>query len=68
MLLLRRKLMGAEKRIQNLGEEGYRSLGKMLPDPFLDTVWARNLIYLKTPDSFLILARINVGALAGFRN
>jgi len=35
--------MVAEDRVTNLGEEGYRSLGKMLLDPIRDTVWARSL-------------------------
>jgi len=50
--------MGAENRIENLGEKGHPSLGKMLQGPFRETVWARSLAYLKTPDGFLNLVRI----------
>jgi hypothetical protein len=32
------KLMGAEIRVENLGEEGYCALGKMLHGPVRDTV------------------------------
>jgi hypothetical protein len=30
--------MGAENCVENQGEKGYRSLGKMLQDPLRDTV------------------------------
>jgi hypothetical protein len=53
-----RKVMGAENRVENLGEEGYRSLGKRLQDPVRDTVWARSIADLETPDVFLNLVRV----------
>jgi len=50
--------MGEENRIANLGQEGNRPLWKMLHGPVLDTVWARSLADLETPDVFLNLVRI----------
>jgi len=50
--------MGEENRIENLDQEGYRSLGKMLQGPVRDTVWARSLADPKTPDGFLNLVRV----------
>jgi len=32
------KVMGAENRIDDLGQEGKHSLGKMLQGPFRDTI------------------------------
>ena len=37
------KVMGAENRVEDMGEEENRSLGKMLQYPVRDTVWARSL-------------------------
>jgi hypothetical protein len=51
--------MGAENRIENPGQEGYCSLGKMLQGPVRDTVWARNLADLEAPDGFLNLVRVD---------
>jgi hypothetical protein len=44
-----------KNRIENLGQEGYRSLGKMLQGPVQYTVWARSLSDLETSDDFLNL-------------
>ena len=51
--------MGEENRIENLGEEGNRSLGKMLQGPVRDTVWARSFADLETPDGFMNLDRVD---------
>jgi hypothetical protein len=48
----------AEDRVGNLDKKGYRSLGKMLQCPVRDTVMARSLDDLKTPDGFLNLVRV----------
>jgi hypothetical protein len=50
--------MGEEDRIENLDKEGYRSLWEMLQGPVRDTVRARSLADLDTPDSFLNLLRV----------
>jgi hypothetical protein len=50
--------MGVENRIENLGEEEYRSLGKMLQGLLRETDWTRSLAYLKTSDGFLNLVKI----------
>jgi hypothetical protein len=50
--------MGAEDRVENLDKKGYRYLEKMLQFPVRDTVRARSLAYLKTPDGFLNLVRV----------
>jgi hypothetical protein len=49
--------MGAEDRFENLDKMGYPSLGKMLQCPARDSVSARSLADLKTPDGFLNLLR-----------
>jgi len=49
--------MGAENRIEDLGKEGNRSLGKMLQGPVRDTVRARSLVDFETPDGYLNLVR-----------
>jgi hypothetical protein len=33
------EVVGEENRMENLGQERYRSLGKMLQGPVRDTVW-----------------------------
>ena len=43
----RRKVMGEENRIENICEERYRSLEKMLQDPVRNTVRARGLAELE---------------------
>jgi hypothetical protein len=50
--------MGADNRVENLGEEGYRSLGKMLQGPVRDTIWARSLADLESLDGFMNLVRV----------
>ena len=50
--------MGAENRIEDLGQEGNFSMVKMLQDPVRDSVRARNLADLETPDDFLNLVRV----------
>ena len=49
--------MGEENRIADLGEEGNRSLGKMLQGPVRDTVRVRSLADLENPDGFVNLVR-----------
>ena len=53
-----RKMMGAEKRVTNLDQEGYRSLGKILQGPVRDTVRARSLADSETTNGFLNLVRV----------
>jgi len=50
--------MGAKNRIDNHGKEEHRSLWKMLQGPFRDTVRARSLVDLETPDGFVNLFRV----------
>ena len=50
--------MRAENRLENLGEEGNRSLGKMFQDPVRDTVYARSIADLETPNGFTNLVRV----------
>jgi len=50
--------MGEENRIENLGQEGNRPLGKMLQGPVWDTVWARSLADLENTDGFVNLVRV----------
>jgi len=47
--------MGVENRNEDMGEEGKRSLGKMFQGPLRDTVRARSLAKLETPDGFVKL-------------
>jgi hypothetical protein len=54
--------MGAENRVEDTGEEGNRSLGKVLQCSFRYNVRARSLADLETPDGFVNLVR---GSLAG---
>jgi len=49
--------MGAENHVENMGEEGNHSLGKMLQCPFRDTVQSRSLADLETPEGFMSLIR-----------
>jgi len=55
--------MGAENRIEDMGEEGNRSLGKMLQDSVLYTVRPRSLAGFKSSDVF-----VNLASLAGVMN
>ena len=50
--------MGEEDHVENLDQEGYRSLAKMLQGPIQDTVWARSLDDFETPNGFLNLVRV----------
>ena len=50
--------MGEENRIENMGEEGYRSLRKMLQGPVRDTVPTRRLAKPETPDGSLNFVRV----------
>jgi hypothetical protein len=49
--------MVAENRVENLGEEGYRSLRKIFQGHVRDTVWARCLAVLETPDGYVNLVK-----------
>ena len=51
------KVMGAENRVEDMGEEGNLSLRKMLRCPVRDTVRARTLADLETTDGFVNLLR-----------
>jgi hypothetical protein len=44
------EVMGEGNRIEDLGQEGYRSLGKMLQSPVQYTVYAQCLAELETSD------------------
>jgi len=52
-----REVMDEEDRVENLDQEGYRSLWEILQGPVRDTVRARSLADLETPDGFLKLLR-----------
>jgi len=63
-----RKVMGAENRNEDVGQEGNRSLGKMLEGPVWDTLLARNFANLEAPDGSMKLAGLlNFGLLAGVK-
>jgi len=49
--------MGVENRIEDLGQEGNLSLGKMLEGPVRDTFRTRSLAELETPDCFVNIVR-----------
>jgi len=51
------KVMSAENRVEDMGEEGNLSLGKMFQCPVRDTVRARSLADLETPDGCVNLVR-----------
>ena len=57
--------MGVENRVEDPGEEGNRSLGKVLQCPILYTVRARNLADLETPVGFVNLVRCRLVGFAG---
>ena len=52
-----RIMVSAEKSVENLGEDGCRSLGKLLHGPVLYTVWSRSLDEFETLDGFINLAK-----------
>ena len=58
MLPRSKKVISEKNRTENLGQVGYRSLDKILQGPVCDTVWARSLAELETPDGFLSLFRV----------
>ena len=47
------KVMGAENRVEDMGEEGNRPLGKLLQCPDRDNFAASSLAELETPDGFM---------------
>jgi len=49
--------MGAENRFEDTGEEGNRSLGKVLQCPVQYTVRVRSLADFETPNGFVNLVR-----------
>jgi len=49
--------MRAENRIEDMCEEGTRSLGRMLQGPVKDTDRARSQADLEIPDGFVYLVR-----------
>jgi hypothetical protein len=51
-------MVGEKGGVENLDQEGYRSLGKMLQGSVRYTVWARSLAELETPDGFVNLDRV----------
>jgi len=55
-IIVKGELMGEEDRVEDLDQEGYRSLWEMLQGPVRDIVHSRSLADLETPDGFLNLA------------
>jgi len=53
-----REVMGEENCVEDLDQEGYRSLGQMLQGSVWYTVWTRSLADLETPDGFVNLVRV----------
>jgi hypothetical protein len=51
------EVMG-EDSVEDLDQEEYRSLGKMLQGSVWYTVWARSLADLETPVGFVNLVRV----------
>jgi hypothetical protein len=51
-------MMGEEDCIEDVDQEGYRSLGKMLQGSVRYIVWASSLADLETPDGFVNLIRV----------
>ena len=52
------KMVGAEDRVEDMGEEGNRSLGKILHCPLQDTVRARSLAGFESADGCVNLVRV----------
>jgi hypothetical protein len=52
-----RKVMDESNCVEDLDQEGYRSLGKMFQGSVLYTVWTKSLTDLETPDNFVNLVR-----------
>jgi len=59
------KVLGVENRVEGMGEDGNRSLEKMLQCSVRDTVRARSLAKLETPDDFVNLVRRNLMGFSG---
>jgi len=58
--------MGVENHIEDMGEEGNHSLGKVLQCPVCYTVRAWTLADLETPDGFVnLVGVVHWGSLAG---
>jgi hypothetical protein len=53
-----REVVSEENSVKDLGEEGYRSLGKMLQGPVPYTIRARSLADFGTFDDVLNLVRV----------
>jgi hypothetical protein len=53
------EVVGEENSVEDLGEEVYRSLGKMLQGPVRYTVRALSLADFETPDDVLNLVRVD---------
>ena len=51
------KVMGAKNRVENMGGDGNRSLGKMLQYPVQDTVRDMGFADFQTPDGCVNLVR-----------
>ena len=51
------EVMSADYRVEDMSEEGNRSLGKVLQCPVRETVWARSLADLETRDGCVNLVR-----------
>ena len=51
------KVMGAANRVEDMGEEGNRSIWKMLQCPVWDTIRTGSLADLETPDGCVNLVR-----------
>ena len=58
MLPHRREMMGEEHCVEDLDQKAYHSLGMIIQGPVRDTVRARRLVGLETPDGFLDLVRV----------
>jgi hypothetical protein len=50
--------MGEVNRIEDLGQEGNCSLGKILQGPVRDTIRARSIAEFETPDGFVNLVSV----------
>src|SRR5215475_1910541 len=57
--------MGEQDSIEDLDQEGHRSLGKMLQGSVRYAVWARSLADLETPDGFVNLVSVGELGFAG---
>lgn len=53
-----KRVLGVENRIENLGQERFSPLEKMQKNLVRDTVWARILADLETPNGFVNTVRV----------